>query len=1140
MTRLAAQEKGEYYPTPPEVVEIISRAIRVQLDRDKPTLRIFDPCVGEGLAVAQLASALKERLSVPIQTWGVEINPRRAAEAATRVDMVVEAPFECAYWKPSRSGVASILFLNPPYDFSEHSQYTRIEHFFIEKATDALVTGGLLIYIIPVTAIDWWLVQYLWEWYEGIQVFRFPDGLYEQFKQVVIFGNRRKMKAPYAYPDRDSILAGLASYWRREETIPLLPQLTDLQPFSLVAPTARENATLFRASWTEAEIAAFVEKDGVSRPLAMALDSLYGPEEQVEIRPLVPPKRGHLAQMLASGLMGTMRFPGEILKGQSVKTKRLIEEHVEVTEDGEEVEQKFKEVYETHIVRVTLDGVEHLDTPDKVKAFLEANADRLARLLKERLRPYGNSVKPEEEAVLDGLCRNRRPLPGQREPGLLPDQRTTAIALTRSILRHGVGHAVCEMGYGKTTVSLAVAELLHLRGRGYPVLVVTPPHLVEKWAREAEEVIGPEVRAVVVESISELEAIRRSYRPGDRLVVIISRSRIKLGSGWGPAVAYRYTLPDKKDGKEARARFRKAVAAYEEARRKYLAARDRMTEAEREEAQARLADLRRKALEKATAVAICPECGAPAVDGHIVKDPSTLRKRPHKCATGRILRSSDAEDDLAYRSCGAPLYQFVPEVRRWPLADYIRKKMRGFFRLLVADEVHQYKAKESDQGWAFGVLANAIPQTLTLTGTFFGGPSTSIFWLLHRTQGDVRQAFGFDEEHRWVETFGVLEETVRTSKNGGGDSAYYLARQRQRVSVRERPGISPGIVRYILQTSIFRSISDLGLALPPFRDEVVRIEMSEQQAADYLALYATTWQWLLEYWPRYTAAWLQWVLARPNSAFRTEVATNPDGKQFVMPPVVADGELLPKEEWLVATIKSELAQGRRCLVYVRQTGTRDIRDRLVDILTQAGIAGVKVLSETIDPRKREEWLKKNEPSVLITNPRLVETGLDLIQYSTGIFYEPDYSLYTLWQACRRIWRLGQTQPVKVYYAVYTSPDSHRPAMEDLALRLIGQKMAAAQLLYGDDVAGALVPDMDDDLLMQIVNVLKSGEAVSSVNSLFGQDDRTTQSPLGSPTRLSTVLVPLEEWIAQHGGMAAVARPTRRKRAVIGPGQLALF
>jgi len=83
--------------------------------------------------------------------------------------------------------------------------------------------------------------------------------------------------------------------------------------------------------------------------------------------------------------------------------------------------------------------------------------------------------------------------------------------------------------------------------------------------------------------------------------------------------------------------------------------------------------------------------------------------------------------------------------------------MRGFFRVFIADEVHEYKAKDSDQGWAFGLLARCTPAVITLTGTFFSGPASSIFWVLHRTQPSVRAEYGFDDEMRWVSNYGILE-----------------------------------------------------------------------------------------------------------------------------------------------------------------------------------------------------------------------------------------------------------------------------------------------------------------------------------------------------------------------------------------------
>ena len=64
------------------------------------------------------------------------------------------------------------------------------------------------------------------------------------------------------------------------------------------------------------------------------------------------------------------------------------------------------------------------------------------------------------------------------------------------------------------------------------------------------------------------------------------------------------------------------------------------------------------------------------------------------------------------------------------------------------------------------------------------------------------------------------------------------------------------------------------------------------------------------------------------------------------------------------------------------------------------------------------------------------------------------------------------------------------------------KMGAAQLLYGDDVAGAIVPDMDDNLVVQLIDAIKSGEAegLAQAESLFGSDDRTSASLSGRTSR----------------------------------------
>ena len=55
MSHLRADMKMGFYPAPPVAIELFVRHLRAPID--KPA-SIFEPCAGEGMAVAQIASAL--------------------------------------------------------------------------------------------------------------------------------------------------------------------------------------------------------------------------------------------------------------------------------------------------------------------------------------------------------------------------------------------------------------------------------------------------------------------------------------------------------------------------------------------------------------------------------------------------------------------------------------------------------------------------------------------------------------------------------------------------------------------------------------------------------------------------------------------------------------------------------------------------------------------------------------------------------------------------------------------------------------------------------------------------------------------------------------------------------------------------
>jgi hypothetical protein len=75
------------------------------------------------------------------------------------------------------------------------------------------------------------------------------------------------------------------------------------------------------------------------------------------------------------------------------------------------------------------------------------------------------------------------------------------------------------------------------------------------------------------------------------------------------------------------------------------------------------------------------------------------------------------------------------------------------------------------------------------------------------------------------------------------------------------------------------------------------------------------------------------------------------------------------------------------------------------------------------PARREDWIAEQLDrgiDVLITNPELVKTGLDLLEFPTIVFMQSGYNVYSLQQAARRSWRIGQKQPVRVIYLGYAN------------------------------------------------------------------------------------------------------------------------
>ena len=671
--------------------------------------------------------------------------------------------------------------------------------------------------------------------------------------------------------------------------------------------------------------------------------------------------------------------------------------------------------------------------------FIDNFKEAIARRVVESYPPL---YRPSENGgILPRLL--RKPLGAQADA-----IRGAALSLKA----HRGTTVVGEMGTGKTFIGAAAAHMAGFQR----VLVICPPHLVPKWKREVEMTV-PGARAAIVESITDMERLRFSIGSGP-LFAVMSRERAKLSYRWKAAVIQRLAVSGGTESKPARL-------------------------------------LRDEETGEPFRVPCCPDCTAQITDkdGVPLTD-ADLNRRKHVCA-----------------NCRAPLWQADKSgPARYPLADYVKHRMKGFFDLLIGDEVHEFKGRGSAQGIAAGILADGCGKSLSLTGTLLGGYSSTIFHLLYRFSPEIRTEFGRSEEGRWIDRYGFVEHTIGKPDDDAVEDGRNSKRRKFRKVVRERPGLVPSALFHIIGNTVFLRLADVASGLPDYEEQILLSSMdTEEDATGYSqrSAYNTVFEELRKKLTdalksgskRLLATYLQTLLAYPEGCTRGETVFDPrSGDVIVQVPPLSEEKLYPKEKALVDLVAAERMEGRRVLVYATHTGTRDITGRMDDILTRHGFRVAVMKADAVAPNRREAWVAdrvKQGIDVMICHPRLVQTGLDLIDFPTLCWFETDYSVYVSRQASRRSWRIGQTRPVKVVFM------SYRNTLQADALKLVAKKLQSSLAVEGELPEDGLAAygDDGDDMMMALARRIVSGEEdeTETVEEVFAQarDAETTAEEL---------------------------------------------
>ena len=289
-----------------------------------------------------------------------------------------------------------------------------------------------------------------------------------------------------------------------------------------------------------------------------------------------------------------------------------------------------------------------------------------------------------------------------------------------------------------------------------------------------------------------------------------------------------------------------------------------------------------------------------------------------------------------------------------------------------------------------------------------GGYSSTLFHLLYRFSPDIRTEFGRSDERRWIQRYGFEEHTVGKPDDDTVEDGRNSRRRKYRKTVRERPGLVPSALFHIIGNTVFLRLADVASGLPDYTEQILLSSMdSEEDATGYSqrSAYDTVYEELRKELAealkagskRLLATYLQTLLAYPDGCTKGETVFDPrSGDVIVQVPPLSEEKLYPKEKALVDLVAAERMAGRRVLVYATHTGTRDITERMDDILTRHGFRVAVMKADAVAPERREAWVEervKQGIDVMICHPRLVQTGLDLIDFPTLCWFETEFSVF---------------------------------------------------------------------------------------------------------------------------------------------------
>lgn len=332
------------------------------------------------------------------------------------------------------------------------------------------------------------------------------------------------------------------------------------------------------------------------------------------------------------------------------------------------------------------------------------------------------------------------------------------------------------------------------------------------------------------------------------------------------------------------------------------------------------------------------------------------------------------------------------------LKKYRKKKDRGKFDLVIADESHRIKSRNSIQSRVSAKFSEESKFALALSGTPRGNDDIDFF-----------------AQYRFInpKIFGTWKEFDKEYLKPCGYMGY--DRKFRPLKLKQ--------FQSLVQANSFRITKSECLDLPPITETVIKVELKNRKPYDKMVK-----DLLLRFKDKEDIITIEANLAVTLVSKLQQLASG-----FIYD---QDHNIIPTDNSKLTVLDDLISHDRKTIIFVKYTYEVDLIKKYLE-------KEYKVL--TYDGRTEDKscWREMDKYDVMVAQIKSGGTGLNLQMASVVIFYSMTFSFIDISQARDRVYRNGQKEKVSIYYLL------SKDTVEENIYKRVMAKQDDAKLILDD-------------------------------------------------------------------------------------------